>query len=195
MSNNLSTDIFPTDSFDSLVHSEKTYKTGKLICLSSNALFEVAENLLKFLKKSLKHGFENLKTFPISFFNSAKCSSFLNFLARKTFSIRNDGVFDDLEDMLQRMHFDAIKYENFRKWKRMEKQYQMIFVIGDGVIVTDDSREAFVNILHNQVFVLNQDHVGEDFLLKEVKPNERNKDFYWNNNGGYSSFLMCFYFV
>jgi hypothetical protein len=188
-------DPFQLTSFQENIENEKDYSTGKLVGFKNDCLSNMGIHILKFLRKSLKNGFENLKTFDISFFESPNFTSFIKYLLRMCYSIRDDGFFTDLESLLSKLRFDTIKYVNFRKWKRIEKHYQMIFVIGDGVKITDNSRKAFVTIPDNHAFIVDQDHCEEGFLIKELKMNERAKSSILKTNGGYSSFLMCFYFL
>ena len=188
-------DPFTHVSFNENILEDTDYPTGKLIQLSNDSLSQMAIMILKRLKKSLKNGFESLKTFDMSFFESQNFTSFVKFLLRTQYSMRNDGFFDDLETLFKNLRVDVVKYVNFRKWKRIERKYQMIYIIGDGVKITDDSRKAFVSVKDNNVFVIDQDHCQEGFLLKELKVNERAPSSQLNTSGGYSSFMMCFYFM
>lgn len=188
-------DEFPSGALYDHIREEKDFETGKVIMLADDAMAGMAIGMLKRLKKSLKNGFENLKSFDLGFFESPNFENFVKFLIRTQYSMRSDGVFADLEGLLTHLRFDAVKYVNFRKWRRIERKYQMIYVVGDGVKVTDDSRKAFIPVLDNQVFVVDQDHCEESFLLKELKTNERKNSSNLKITGDFSSFLMCFYFL
>jgi hypothetical protein len=188
-------DPFTFMTFHENIESEKDFQTGKLVVLSNTCMAEMATHLLRCLKKSLKHGFENLKTFDIGFFESPNFTSFVKFLIRTRYDIRDDGYFNDLDSLLNNLRFDAVKYENFRKWKRIERDYQLIYAIGDGIKLTDDSRKEFITLQDNQVFVVDQDHCQASFLLKELKSNERAKSSHLETFGGYNTLLLCFHFL
>ena len=187
-------DIFAGTGFDEHIEDEKDYATGKLLRFKNDKMAQMGVRLLTTLKKSLKPGFENLKTFDLDFFQSEGFGAFVHSLVRTRYHLREEGVWSDLDSLLRGLRFDCVKYQSSRKWRRMERTYQVLFVIGDGVKVTNDSRTDFITIQDNQALVIDPDYCRDGFLVKELKTNERAKSSHLETFGGYNSLLLGFYF-
>lgn len=182
-------------SFEKLITSEKNFSNGRLLQIANDEIAQIANKLLSTLKKSLKTGLENKKSFSIDFAQSPKLKNFISYLITKNFSSTESGEFQNLSELLQKIRFDAIKYKDGRKWRRADKRYQLVFAWGKGVKLTDESRSAFVDIPDNHMFVARQEAVEEFFLFKQYKSKGKKGVSYLENSGDFDSFLMCFYFL
>ena len=184
-----------TESFEDLISSEKNFANGSLLEISDGQIAQFANKILATLKKSLKPGLENKKNFPISFIQSSKFTKFIQFILFKKFSSKETGQFQHLDKLAQNIRFDIVKYQDARKWRRADKLYQMVYVVGKGIKLTDESRSAFVDIPDNHMFVVDQSQVGECFLFKQYKTKTKKITSFLDTSGDFDTCLLCFYFL